>query len=88
MDYLTLQDQFLHSKKIKVGNKIIVTSTARSYDMGWCNSWVPEMDHFVGKKCIFKAKCGSSGIALYSPELQASFSFPFFVIRPVKLKIG
>lgn len=86
MNYETLQEQFLHNNKIKIGDKVTVFCSAVDRERGWCNSWVSHMDGFIGKECEVMG-WGYGGVSLYSSDL-GSYGFPYFVIRRHKRKIG
>lgn len=68
--YLVLQND----SGIKVGDKVKVLRKAKSYEMGWSQTWDREMDLCVGKEYIVK-NVNSFGISING------LYFPFFVLE-------
>lgn len=66
----------------KVGDRVKILCISDSNYRGWGNSWIPEMDEYVGK--IGKITCdySSSGLTVEVPGLSR-FNFPYFVLEKV-----
>lgn len=70
------------------GDKVRVARKAESYESGWLNDWVPEMDAFVGTEVeVAPDQCGcptEQGVSLRSPGKDVPFRFPYFILEVVK----
>lgn len=79
---------------LKVGDWVKVLRKAKSEARGWGNSWIPEMDDFVGTvqqiKSVGFSEC-SADAGLYfvgGHESKLDFGFPFFVLKKVRKPRG
>ena len=77
MNYIKEQEKWIKENNIKIGDKVIVTRKAESYENGWNDPWIGEMDEFIGKECeIIKY--------LYSISIEYKkfkYNFPYFVLK-------
>lgn len=71
--YLILQE----SSGIKKGDIVKVLRSAKSYKMGWMNSWVSIMNYAIGKKFKVDTVRGD-GVWLLGK------GYPFFVLELIK----
>jgi len=62
---------------LKVGDKVRITRSAKTYENGWQNSWVPGMNNYVGTKSTITIDESESGFYL------GGYSFPHFVLEKV-----
>jgi hypothetical protein len=72
MDYLRSQ----RATGFKVGDEVMVTCRAEQNEMGWNNSWVPEMTVNIGKILKITKISGEYGI-----ELNHGCCYPYFVLQ-------
>jgi hypothetical protein len=82
--YLELQKKFLELTKLKVGDKVIVTNTAKPYQHGWSSLWHEGLNNFVGKTSTI------TDINGYGIQLQmgcSSYNFPYFVIEKLEYEL-
>lgn len=67
----------------KPGDIVRVMRSARSHENGWCNSWVPDMDSWVGKLCRVVYTNGSVGVKCENLDGTDWWNFPSFVLEKV-----
>lgn len=80
-DYLKLHN----SCGLKVGDKVKVLRSAKDYEQGWANGWMPKMDEFIGLDFIITADDFMGGFVLSTPDPDCfPFNFPCFVLRKVE----
>jgi hypothetical protein len=75
-----------YASDIKVGDVVIVFRGAISYEMGWGDEWVEQMNDFVGKYCKVVGIDRHLGIRIQSIENGTSWNFPFFVLQKIEDK--
>lgn len=76
--------------KLKVGDKVRVLRKAKSFELGWTNSWVPDrMDAFVGKVGTVKYVDGQKDSADVTIDFGSdeNWGFPAFVLEKQGMKI-
>lgn len=66
------------SEYFEVGEKVIVTRIARSYEGGWGATWNIVMNKYVGQTVIIMQNHTIDGYAT-----DCGFWFPYFVLEPV-----
>jgi len=76
--YFTLQK----ASGIEKGDTVRVLRTAESEEMGWTDSWMDDMDTFVGQQLTVERV----GYAVILSSAGRTRSFPFFVLELVKKK--
>ena len=84
--------EYLHNEMIdqfKVGDTVVVSHKVKSFHLGWENTWVDDMDKFIGRQCIITdITTIGLGIGLRLNDKKDSnwtmykYSFPIHVIRP------
>lgn len=84
--YIEGQKAFIRKYKLKVGSKVKVIRSAESRTDGWHNSWVSEMTDTIGKVLTIGSVNENSDSGIYLSEIGCSY--PFFVLRPNKLRLG
>lgn len=76
--YIKMQEE----SNFKIGDKVKILRKAKSYEMGWRDSWIDEMDKFIGKVGKVEDFVGAFGVFVaFKP---GSFHFPFFVLEKVE----
>lgn len=78
--YLTLHN----ASGIEVGDTVRVLRKAKSYEMGWSNSWQVEMDGFIGGTFEVRSDSKAMGIELRRLGYSYNLGFPFFCLEIVK----
>lgn len=68
-----------HESGIKVGDIVKVTRKAKSYELGWDEVWVPEMDLLVGKVFTVEIDEEERGFAIHAGENY--YALPCFVLE-------
>ena len=76
--YLKGQKEFIEKNSLKVGDTVRILRAAEDDEMGWNNSWMPEMDAFVGGAALVTKLDGEYGI-----QLQDGMEYPYFVLEKV-----
>lgn len=74
---------------IRVGDRVLVTRRAKSYEFGWGNSWTRPMNKYVGHSFIVEGIDTGAGVQLTGPvvkgcyggQWQESYGFAFFTLR-------
>ena len=70
---------------LKVGDIVKVTRKSESNERGWSNSWIKDMNKFIGKECKIILDNNDRGFRL---ELNGEqWNFPCFVLSNRYLKI-
>ena len=64
---------------IKMGDTVEILSKAQTAELGWNNSWVPEMDKMVGKTVTITQDCGKHGFEI----AEDGKCYPYFVMQKV-----
>ena len=77
-DYLKKQEK----ANFKEGEKVEITRAAESKEQGWPNSWIPEMNNYVGKVGVVTT-IFEHGIRVKVAEHE--WSYPFFVLKRYSL---
>lgn len=81
--YTERQAAWVAENDVKPGTKVRVTRTAKSYEDGWGDYWMGDMDKYVGKKLTVNRTDGSSMHLLTGDEFYC-WNFPYFVLEVVK----
>lgn len=63
---------------IKIGDKVKILRKAESFECGWKNGWVPEMNRMVGMTSIITGDSGEYGFVL-----EDGLGYPYFVLEIV-----
>lgn len=83
-DYVKAQN----TADFKPGQRVRVLRAAESFESGWDNDWIPEMDAFVGKEATISPGFGgcpaSYGIPLLAENGDEKYAFPYYVLEVVK----
>lgn len=66
---------------IKVGDKVEIIRSAKSFEDGWDNDWVEEMDQYVGGIFEVTSEDDGTGFYLQSPDGDSYYGFPYFVLE-------
>lgn len=82
--YLELQKKFLEITGLKIGDKVIVTNTAESFQQGWDCMWHSGLNPFVGKISTI-VDVNKFGIQLQLDE--SYYNFPYFVIEKTEYEL-
>lgn len=82
MSYEAEQDQWLRGNNISIGSLVTVEFMASSGERGWCTSWVPEMDSWVGCACYVMEVSKTEGILLERRKMGNAYWFPWFALSP------
>ena len=69
--------------KLKVGDVVKITRKAEDGENGWDNSWVEEMDVFVGKNGVVVDSPSDEGVKVFCLEAGDYYSFPEFVLKKI-----
>jgi len=77
--YKTLHKVIIEETGLKVGDTVEVFRKAKSYELGWPNSWVSSMDYVVGELCEI-SKIDFQGVRFK----DHSFQYPIYVLEKVK----
>jgi hypothetical protein len=84
MNYRELQKAWVDENCIKQGDMVRVTSKAASYEQGWNNVWVRDMDFMVGNIYRVTEVAGGSGIGLLLDQKKGDeYQFPYFILEKV-----
>lgn len=79
--YDKLQSVMMDAMDLKIGDTVEVTRISSMGEFGWCNTWIPSMDAFVGKTYKVSAiQKRGMGIALEG----TTWGFPIFVLRKIE----
>jgi hypothetical protein len=71
----TMHEQILESLDLKTGDTVRITHKVPSYNLGWRNSWIEDMDEFIGKTTVITDTHRNSGIGIHIDGL-GSYNFP------------
>lgn len=71
---------------LKVGDKVKVLKSCKSYEKGWGNTWAEDMNSYVGKICTIFKDSGESGFKLERDNGEYGYCFPYFVLEKVEEK--
>ena len=79
-DYLENEQYTRNSKQcgLKSGARVTVIRKASNHELGWQNSWPPEMDKYVGKTFTIVDVNHSNGINF--KEDNQRYRFPYYVL--------
>lgn len=69
--------------KLKVGDVVKITRKAEDGENGWDNTWVEEMDIFVGKNGVVVDIPSDEGVKVYCLEAGDYYLFPKFVLKKI-----
>ena len=69
--------------KLKVGDVVKITRKAEDGENGWDNTWVEEMDVFVGKNGVVVDSPSDEGVKVFCLEAGDYYSFPEFVLKKI-----
>lgn len=81
MDTYDLYYEVLTSNIVEGFTKVRVVRKAKSFELGWDNSWVNEMDASIGNTYTVMRALGRRGINLSA----SGYSFPPFVLEIVEV---
>lgn len=81
--YTERQAAWVAENDVKPGTKVRVTRTAESYEDGWGDSWLTDMDKYVGKTLEVDMPVETS-VHLLTGDDMHSWNFPYFVLEVVK----
>ena len=82
-----LENNYLELHKasgIKVGDLVEIVDYASSYEHGWNNVWIEDMDYFVGSVQEVTGDMGSAGFML---DITGTAAYPYFVLEKVTEEI-
>lgn len=84
--YLERQKDWVKENNLKEGDKVKVLRSCENGKDGWNNSWVKEMDCFIGKefKVDYIYEDEDFGISLENEVFYEQYDFPYFVLEKVK----
>lgn len=86
MTYRDRQNRWLRENDIHVDSLIRVTAKASSGQDGWKDSWIRDMDQFIGKSGKISRVRGSNGLILKFKDFDnVSYAFPYFVLKPLEI---
>lgn len=69
---------------LKAGDQVTVLSKAMALELGWCNSWEPEMDKLVGNTYPILRDFQEKGFLVDSPERP--YCLPYFILEKAEVK--
>jgi len=67
----------------RVGNRVKIIKKASSFENGWQDIWIEEMDSCVGKTGKIKEDCGSYGFLVEMDDSNYYYTFPYFCLKKV-----
>lgn len=79
--YTKAQKAWVEMVDLRVGDAVKVLRNAKDRESGWGDTWVPQMDKFVGEECIVKT-IDDNKIRLEHNN-GISWSFPFFILQKI-----
>lgn len=65
------------------GDYVLVTHKAPSFTNGWSNTWIEDMNYYVGKIVRVHSLAYSSGVKLETGHFGYNYSFPFFILKKI-----
>lgn len=70
---------------LRKGDKVKLIAAARTLERGWENSWVPDMDSYVGQVGTAVGRGSDTGIpVVFSEGESACFFYPAFYLEKIK----
>ena len=75
MDLTRAYEVLAKEMDLKPGDTVKVLRSARSYELGWQNTWTPSMTGSIGK--IMEVVTGDE----FGAKLSDQLSYPFFVLE-------
>ena len=70
---------------LKVGDRVRITRTAKIHEGGWNNSWIKEMDKYVGKEgIVLSIASNTSGIEVDTVGELEGCQYPYFVLEKIE----
>lgn len=85
MDYVTQQRKWIAEVGLEIGDKVLIVSSTGSWESGWQDDWVEDMDDSVGLTGIVQESDGSEDAGLsVRTEDGRLWNYPFFVLVKVE----
>ena len=86
MKHLTPHEVALKRLNLKRGDKVKIISKSLSYERGWGDAWLEEMDEYVGTIGTVQIVGDSDGVLKSSGGvfLREGFWFPAFCLEKVR----
>lgn len=74
----TIHAQILSELKLEVGDVVEITHKVPSTNLGWYNSWVPDMDNAIGKQGTVQKLAGNEGVIvkIEGVEMEMDYYYP------------
>lgn len=74
----TIHEQILAELNLEVGNLVQITHRVPSRNLGWRNSWVPEMDKAIGREGIVQKLVDDEGVIVKidGVEMEMDYYYP------------
>lgn len=80
LEYLTKHK----SSNITVGDKVKIVRKAFSFENGWQNKWLIEMDVYIGEWGYVRKDLGVWGFCVEFEDRQM-YNFPYFVLQKISI---
>jgi len=81
--YEVMQEAWVELYNVEVGDVVKVLRTAKTRELGWVNSWVPEMKPGRELKVTSITK-NNVNLENVASRYGSSLGYPFYVLEPVK----
>lgn len=81
-----IQEQIIKELDLKVGDYVKVVSTSPDRHLGWQNSWVHQMNGYVGKSGKI-TKISHNGVEILFPDGCEKYDYPAHVLVKVEAPI-
>ena len=73
--------KWMKEDPLKVGDKVRITRSAKSHSEGWDNTWISNMNKYIGTETVVTNIYGGSGISLLNCE---GYRFPSSVLERIR----
>jgi len=71
------------ASRFRVGDRVKIIKKASSFENGWEDVWIEEMDSCVGKTGRIKGDYGSYGFLVVMDDSNYYYTFPYFCLKKV-----
>lgn len=71
------------ASRFKAGDRVKIMRKASSFENGWEDVWIEEMDSCIGQTGKIKEDYGSYGFLVKMDNSNFSYTFPYFCLQKV-----
>jgi len=71
----TIHEQILAELKLEVGDIVEITHKVPTRNLGWRNSWAPEMDNAIGKQGIVQRLVSNDGVIVKIDGIETEMDY-------------